>query len=242
MATHVAEVSSPTSQGRADPRRTRRVPSQSSKSRASHGVATTAYVATKRLPESASAVNSAQLANSTASSPRRIQRQSTSAGQPSITSGSPLERFALQSSGASSEMLEMSGSCRHENANSNGRQTARQPKGFTNETATASSKTGPSPAAEGRSDPVPGRGPASARIASTSQPSTNEMWTFTQTQATSTTPASRTAIARAVFHSRPNTASVVSQRHVASPMSPPSAQNGQRRKLKPQDGEMRALP
>src|ERR1051325_9176802 len=117
MATHVAEVSSPTSQGRSDPRRARRVPSQSSKSRASHGVATTAYVATKRLPESASAgnsaqvatspastprwirrgldaVNSAQLANSTASSPRRIQRQSTSAGQPSITSGSPLERFA----------------------------------------------------------------------------------------------------------------------------------------------------
>src|ERR1051325_6954074 len=63
MATHVAEVSSPTSQGRSDPRRARRVPSQSSKSRASHGVATTAYVATKRLPESASAVNSAQLAN-----------------------------------------------------------------------------------------------------------------------------------------------------------------------------------
>src|ERR1044072_5207578 len=102
MATHVAEVSSPKSQGRSDPRRARRVPSQSSKSRASHGVATTAYVATKRLPESASAVNSAQRADSTASSPRRIQRQSTSAGQPSITSGSPLERFALQSSGASS--------------------------------------------------------------------------------------------------------------------------------------------
>src|ERR1043166_1489840 len=184
MATHVAEVSSPTSQGRADPRRTRRVPSQSSKSRASHGVATTAYVATKRLPESASAVNSAQLANSTASSPRRIQRQSTSAGQPSITSGSPLERFALQSSGASSEMLEMSGSCRHENANSNGRQTARQPKGFTNEPATASGpqparhpkgfrngtapgsrKPAPGPAEEGRSAPVPGGGPAGAQIA-----------------------------------------------------------------------------
>src|ERR1043166_7325589 len=165
MATHVAEVSSPTSQGRSDPRRARRVPSQSSKSRASHGVATTAYVATKRLPESASAVNSAQLANSTASSPRRIQRQSTSAGQPSITSGSPLETFALQSSGASSEMLEMSGSCRHENANSNGRQTARQPKGFTNEPAPARRTPAPSPAAEARWAPFRGGGPASAQIA-----------------------------------------------------------------------------
>jgi len=43
-------------------------------------------------------------------------------------------------------------------------------------------------------------------------------------------------MARAAAHSSANAASVVSQRHTASPRSPPVAQNGHTSALNPQDG------